>query len=59
MNIVMGVLLALLYLTVYRWLRPRLPAGLRMETVNLTWRDLRLPGLLFVTSVIVGGIIIH
>ncbi len=58
MNIVMGLLLAVLYLTVYRWLRPRLPAGLRMETVNLSWKDLRFPGLLFVISIILGLLII-
>jgi hypothetical protein len=58
MNTVLGVLFASLYLTLYRWVRPRLPAGLRMETVNLTWRDLRLPGLLFVVSVILGLMII-
>lgn len=57
-NAIMGLLLALLYLTFYRWLRPRLGTGLRMETVHLTWNDLRLPGLLFVISVILGLIVI-
>jgi hypothetical protein len=57
-NAIMGVLLAVLYLTLYRWVRPRLPAGLRMETVNLTWRDLRNPGLLFIVSLILGLIVI-
>jgi hypothetical protein len=53
-NAITGVLLAVLYLTLYRWVRPRLPAGLRMESISLTWSDLRLPALLFVISVILG-----
>ena len=58
MNAVIGIIFALLYLTLYRWLRPRLPAGLRMETINLSWKDLRLPGLLFAISVMLGLVII-
>jgi len=58
MNAVIGVIFALLYLTLYRWIRPRLPAGLRMETINLSWKHLRLPGLLFAISVMLGLVII-
>ena len=56
--VIFAVLFAVIYLTLYRWLRPRLGTGLRMETVHLTWNDLRLPGLLFVISVILGLIVI-
>jgi hypothetical protein len=58
MNAIMGVLFALLYLTLYHWLRPILPGGLRMEAVNLTWRNFRLPGVLFAVSLILGLMII-
>ncbi len=57
-NAAMGVLFASLYLTFYRWVRPRLPAGLRMETISLTWDNFRLPGLLFVVSIALGFLII-
>lgn len=55
---IMGILLSVLYLTLYRWLYQHLPAWLRSEKVNLTWKDLRLPGLLAAASVIIGFIII-
>lgn len=51
---IIGVLLATLYLK----LHPKLPAALRTETVSLTWKDLRIPTLLAVISVIVGLVII-
>jgi hypothetical protein len=56
--VILGVIFALLYLTLYRWVYPRLPVGLRVETVNLTWKDFRLPGLLFVVSLVLGLMII-
>jgi len=52
------VLIAAIYLGLYRWIYPRLPAWLRTETVNLTWKDLRLPGIFWAVSVVVGLIII-
>jgi hypothetical protein len=55
---VIGLILAVLYITLYRKVAPRLPAWLRTETVALTWRDLRLPALLAAVSVILGLIII-
>jgi hypothetical protein len=54
---VIGIVLAVLYVTLFRRLYPRLPAWLRTETVNLTWKDLRLPGILWAVSVIIGLII--
>jgi hypothetical protein len=50
--------LAVLYVTLFRKLYPRLPAWLRNETVNLTWKDLRLPGILWAVSVVIGLIIV-
>jgi hypothetical protein len=56
--VIMGVLIAAIYVGLYRWIYPRLPAWLRTETVIPTWKDLRLPGILWAVSVIVGLIII-
>ena len=55
---VLWVILAVLYVTLFRWVYPRLPAWLRTETVALTWKDLRLPALLALVSVILGLLII-
>ena len=55
---VMGLILAVLYVSLFRWIQPKLPAWLRTETVALTWKDLRLPALLAAVSVILGLIII-
>ena len=55
---VIWAILAVLYVTLFRWIQPRLPAWLRTETVALTWKDLRLPAVLAVISVILGLIII-
>jgi hypothetical protein len=55
---VIGLILAVVYFTLYRKVAPRLPAWLRTETVALTWKDLRLPALLAAVSVILGLIII-
>ncbi len=53
-----GAALAILYVTLYRRIFPRLPAWLRTDTVHLTWRNLLIPGLLTAVSVILGVIII-
>ncbi len=55
---IQGLALAALYLTLYRWISTRLPAGMRTATVQLRWSDLRIPGLLAAISVIVGLVII-
>ena len=52
------LLVGVLYLTLYRWISPRLPSWLRSETVALTWKDLRIPALLAVLSVLLGLLII-
>lgn len=51
---ILGLLFAGLYLTLYRWIEPRLPAGLRTEAVTLTWKDLGLPAILAAVSSALG-----
>jgi hypothetical protein len=53
-----GILLALIYITLYRGLYRRIPAGLQTEVVRLSWRDLWYPGLLFIISMILGLMVI-
>jgi hypothetical protein len=53
-SVLLGLLLAGVYCTLY----PRLPVSWRTEAVRLTWRDLRIPGLLAVISIILGMVII-
>jgi hypothetical protein len=55
---IIGAFLAVLYLTLFHWIFPRLPAWVRTETARLTWNDVRIPGLLCVVSMIIGLIII-
>jgi len=55
---ILGVLFAVIYITLFRKLSPKLPAWLRAETVQLAWKDLRLPALLAAVSVILGVVII-
>jgi hypothetical protein len=47
-----------LYVTLFRRISPRLPAWLRNETVDLTWKDLRLPAILWAICVGIGLIIV-
>jgi len=53
-----GILLALIYTTLYRSLYRRIPAGLRTEVVSLSWREFWYPGLLFIISMILGLMVI-
>ena len=55
---IVGFVLAVLYVTLFRKISPRLPAWLRTETVKLTWKELRLPGILWAVSVAIGLIIV-
>jgi hypothetical protein len=55
---IIGLFLAVIYVGLYRWIYRKLPAGLRTETVNLTWKDLRIPGFLAAISLILGVMII-
>ena len=54
-----GALLAVLYSTLYRGIYQKLPAGLRTSVASLDWKDLRIPGGLFMICVILGLIIIR
>jgi len=56
--LISSVIFAGIYVTIYRWVYPRLPSWLRTDTVQLNWKDLRLPALLAAFSVISGLIII-
>jgi hypothetical protein len=53
-----AMVLAVLYVTVFRKLYPRLPVWLRTETVNLTWKDLPLPSILWSVSMVIGLIVV-
>ena len=55
---IVGLFLAVIYVSLYRWIYRKLPVGLRTETVTLTWKDLRIPGFLAAISVVIGLIII-
>ena len=57
--VLLVLLLDVIYLTLYRLIYPRIPSWLRSETVRLTWKDLRIPGLIAAACVIVGLILIH
>jgi hypothetical protein len=56
--VIFGGILAGIYVTLYRWVYPRLPVWLRTETVSLAWKDLRFPAMLAAVSVMLGVIII-
>ena len=51
-------LFAVIYVTLFRKINPRLPVWLQTETASLTWKDLRIPAVIAVICVIVGLIII-
>lgn len=53
-----GLFFALLYVNLFRKLSPRLPAWLRAESVTLTWKDQRLPAILWTVSIVIGLVII-
>jgi hypothetical protein len=56
--LIFGTLIAVLYITLFRKLYPRLPAWLHTETVILTWKGLHLPGILWAVCVVIGLIIV-
>ena len=57
-GVILGVILAIIYLTLYRIIYRRLPGGLRTNTANLSWKDIRLPALLSSVTIIIGLILI-
>jgi hypothetical protein len=59
LGFLLALLLSVIYLTLYRLIYPWIPSWLRSETVLLTWKDLRIPGLSAAACVIAGLILIH
>ena len=55
---IVGLILAGLYVTLFRKISHRLPAWLHSETVKLTWKDLGIPGVLWAISIIIGLVIV-
>ncbi len=53
-----GILLALIYTTLYRSLYRRIPVSLRTELTSLQWSDFWYPGLLFAISLVLGFMVI-
>jgi hypothetical protein len=51
---ILGLILAGLYVTRYRWVEPKLPAVLRTEPGTLAWKDLSLPAVLAAISSVLG-----
>jgi hypothetical protein len=58
MMTLIGAFLAVVYVTLWRWAFPRLPAWLRTERVDLAWKDLRVPAMLAVLSIVLGLVVI-
>jgi hypothetical protein len=58
MMTLIGAFLAVIYVTLWRLAYPRLPAWLRTEKVEVTWKDLCVPALLAVVSIVTGLIVI-
>ena len=54
-----GILLAMIYITLYRKVYIRLPLGIRTEKASLSWKVCWYPALLFTISMVLGLIIIH
>lgn len=59
MMVVIGIVLALIYVTLYRGFYRKLPASLRTETKELLWRDFRWPAVWFVVSAVIGLFLIR
>jgi hypothetical protein len=53
-----GILLALIYISLYRGLYRRIPAGLRTNGAHLSWKDFWYPVLLFIISMVLGLMVI-
>ncbi len=51
---IVAVVIAVIYVSLFRWIYPSLPAWIRTVTVQLTWRGLRLPAFLSACCVVIG-----
>ncbi|MFW9949988.1 MAG: hypothetical protein ACFFKA_07675 [Candidatus Thorarchaeota archaeon] len=58
-GLIMGALFILIYFTLYPIIKRKFPAYLRTEKKNLVWRDLLIPGILGVISIVVGILLIR
>jgi hypothetical protein len=58
-GLLMAALFILMYFTLYPIIERKFPAYLRTEKRNLVWRDLLIPGILCVISIVVGILIIR
>ena len=56
-SVILGSLLAVIYIIFYHRVYQKLPTGIRTETVDLTWKDLYIPGWLAVISIVIGLIL--
>jgi hypothetical protein len=59
MMVAIGIVLALINVTLYRGAYRKLPGSLRTETKELAWRELRWPAAWCVVSVVIGLILIQ
>ena len=59
MMLAIGIVLALVFVTLYRVTCRKLPASLRTETKSLAWQDLRWPAAWSAVSVVTGLILVR
>ncbi len=55
---ILGIILAVVYVTLFRKMYPRLPAWLRSATTSMAWKDLCLPASLWAVSMVIGLVIV-
>lgn len=55
---VIGAALAVIYVTLFRTVLVKLPGWLRTDTLELSWKDLRLPAVLAALSLLIGLVVI-
>ncbi len=58
-GLLMAVVYVLAYFTIYPVIERRLPAHLRTEKRDPAWRDLLIPGVLSVMSIVIGLLIVR
>jgi len=58
MMIAIGIVLALIYVTLYRGIYRKLPVSLLTDTKEFAWRDLRWPVVCSAVSIVTGLIVI-
>jgi hypothetical protein len=58
-GLLMAVVYVMAYLTIYPVIERRLPAHLRTEERDPAWKDLLIPGVLSVISIVIGVLMIR